>query len=134
MSGGHALAMLIEHGRLELLLGLIDLFDLILDKIEHDPQAALIGDEQFGEQTRMMTNRLDCAERGEFFVVGRGGRGQILEYVVFVDHSRDHLKRAHVEHVHVARLETNEQVTVVVEQCQRRQASVVHDLWLQLVF
>lgn len=41
---GHTLSMLIEHGRLELLLRLIDLFDLIFNKVEYNPQAALIGD------------------------------------------------------------------------------------------
>lgn len=62
MSRCHALAMLIEHGRFELLLGLIDLFDLILDEIEDYPEAALIGDEEFGEETRVVAYRLDGAE------------------------------------------------------------------------
>lgn len=80
-----------------------------------------------------MTYGLDRAEARQLFHVAHAGHRQIFQYVVLVYHAGHHLKRAHIEHVHVARLEADEQVAVVVEQRERRQAGVVDDFGLELI-
>ena len=44
MRGCHSPSVLIEHGRFELMPGLIDLLDLILYVVEDDPAPASLGD------------------------------------------------------------------------------------------
>ena len=125
MSGGHTLAALIEGGRLESRAAVLHGLDLVLDEVEGDPEAALVGDEQLGELARMVRYGLDGAELCErlliacaVVVVARrvGQGGHTLEHKVFADDAGHERERGHVEHVHVARLEAHEQVRVVVEE------------------
>ncbi|RNA44785.1 hypothetical protein BpHYR1_005864 [Brachionus plicatilis] len=115
---GYALALLVERGRLDRLLGLHYLIDVIFDEVEEEPEAALVRDQQFGQLFGMVTYGLDGSELTQFFV----RCGHVFEYVVFVDDAGHQLKLTHVEHVYVAGLEAKEQVAVVVEQSEGGQA------------
>ena len=143
---GHALAALVEHGRLELLLRALYGVDAVGDEVEYAPEAARVRDQQLGELPRMVADGLDRAQLAERSLAGRrlrlvGGAaaaGQrvrlVLEHKVLVDAAGHEGERGHVKHVDVARLEAQEQVAVVGEERERRETrQLVHHLAVQLV-